>query len=193
VLVAGCLIALLGGCGLLGGDAPTGDGSSAAAGGAEGDSWVVVERGTVTPSATPASAARPTATPAFSFAPLSTASVPPSVDGDCGTVKQTSPLSSLDVEPGAGTAVVTWFRDNNPSTVEYRLTAIPQAIGSGQQPDLEWVSVAPGAGCRTVTATVNGLDRSAPYVFSLDAVSTNYNADGNRTATIARSQVVYTS
>jgi hypothetical protein len=182
---------LTGGCGLTG--ASSGAGAEAAAD-RPSDSWVVVARGTATPSASALAGVSPTASPLPTLPAVPTPATPTaSSPATCDANPRTSPLAGLTVQPGAGTAVVTWYHGGDPAMVEYRLTALPQRIVQGSQPDLAWQSIAAGTGCRTVTATVTGLDRAAPYVFSLDAVRTNHNSDGTRTSTVARSSVVHTS
>jgi hypothetical protein len=99
-------------------------------------------------------------------------------------------INGLDVEPGRGRATVSWYHAGDASLQSYRLVAVAQRLIAGAQPEPAWQSIEAGAGCREMTATVTGLDSGAPYVFSLDAVTTNRTSDGTRSVLIARSQVV---
>ena len=191
VLAIGVVLALFTGWAVFFAD--LGDNAAAgAAPGDEGESWIVVDQGRRVASASPRPAGSPSPSPSFTFAPQATPTAAPSPTGACEGVLTFGQIAGLTVEAGAGTATVSWFNPGDPDLVEYKLTAIPQVLVTGQQPELVWETVAPGAPCRTLTATVTGLDRNAPYMFSVDAVSKAYNSDGNRTVTVARSGVTYT-
>jgi hypothetical protein len=193
VLVLGVVLALFTGWTVFFGGKAGGDASATAASG-DGQSWVVVKQGQPVASAGLRTVSSPSPTPTLALpataAPGGTA---PSSAAPCTGVQQTGQLGGLTVVPGPGTATVTWYNPGDPALVEYELTAMPQIIVSGAQPSLRWQPIKPGAGCRMMTATVTGLSRGAPYVFSLDVVSRNYNADGNRTVTVARSTVIETT
>lgn len=194
VLVIGVVLALFTGWAVFFTDlgTTTDDPAAGAADGAS-SSWVVVDQGTPLVSSSPRPAGSPSASPTVMMPVQRTGTATPGPSGDCSGQPTGGKLGGLTVEPGAGTADVTWYNPGDPSLVEYRLTAMPQIIVTGQQPDLDWQTVEPGEPCREITVTVTGLDREAPYMFSLDAVSKAYNTDGNRTTTIARSLVVYTT
>jgi hypothetical protein len=102
-------------------------------------------------------------------------------------------ITGLAVTERAGTAVVRWFNVGGDNVTSYRLTAIPQTLVSGKQPDLVWQTITPTTPCTYMTASVQGLKRNAPYVFSLDVVLDRVASDGTHSATIARSGVLYTS
>lgn len=191
VLVAAATAGVLSGCGMLG--LSTKPGTGDAPEGGDADSWIVVSEGAVQPSGAARRGGSYSPSPLPGFLPLPSGSASPMASPYCAPTQRSSPLTGLSVEPGPGSAVVSWYHADEPTLVEYRLTPIPQSIVGGSQPDLAWTSVLPGAGCRTISVTVTDLDRNTPYIFSLDAVSTNYNADGNRTATVARSLVVSTT
>jgi hypothetical protein len=192
VLVAGSAVALLSGCSALGISAAEDGGAQVSTGKGSTNSWVLVSQGARRPSAAPGGGATPSATPLLTLRPTTTGAMPSAMGTPaCAGNEQLGGIAGLAVKPGAGSATVTWYNPGDPRLVQYRLTAIPQNLVGGSQPDLTWQEIAPGAGCRTMTATVTGLTSGAPYVFSLDAVLTNYDTDGNRTATIARSLVVY--
>jgi hypothetical protein len=185
---------LLGGCGVVPGF-PAGSPATSptAAAAASGPSWVVVSQGSVAPSAT--AKGRPSPTPSTGgFLPRRTPGPTPTPHQTCSdpTVK-VGVINGLAETERAGTATVRWFNIGGDNVVSYRLTAIPQALVSGKQPDLRWQSISPGKACTYMTAVVTGLVRNAPYVLSLDAVLSHTNADGARAATVARSGVFYTT
>jgi hypothetical protein len=182
---------VLASCNLL----PGWSGASPGAGGGprpSGASWVVVAQGKA--SASP-SARAVSPSPAMSVG-VPVAVVPRGLAGtprpDCVGVQRIGQINGLTVTPGAGSAAVSWLNPGGSNLVEYRLTAIPQRLVTGHQPALKWQTVAPGAPCAPMTASVAGLARRAPYVFSLDVVVTGLSGNGVRTSTVGRSQVVYT-
>ncbi len=197
VLLVGVLLALFTGWTVFFGGAGRSGGAADRGGQLVGDerSWIVVDEGAVVASASPGRVRRasPSPTVALPAAEPPAPAPAPASAAPCTGSRPAGQLAGLTVEPGPGTATVSWYNHGDPKLVEYRLTPIPQVIVAGFQPELQWTSIAPGAGCRDMTATLTGLDRDAPYVFSLDAVSANYNADGVRTVTVARSVVVYTT
>jgi hypothetical protein len=108
-----------------------------------------------------------------------------------GTIR-TGTIAPLTVDAGPGTAKVSWYHPGDTSVVTYRLTSISQRLVVGRQAELRWQEIKPGKGCSTLTATVTGLDRRTPYVFSLDVVRTVTWDDVTRAATIARSGAITT-
>jgi hypothetical protein len=195
VLLVGVLLALFTGWTVFFADAGhTGDAADRG-GQPDGDdrSWIVVDEGAAVPSATPRRVRSAGPSPTVALPVAEPPAPAPSATAPCVGSRPAGQLAGLTVEPGPGTATVSWYNHGDPMLVEFRLTPIPQVILAGYQPELQWTAIAPGAGCREMTATLTGLDREAPYVFSLDAVSRNYNADGVRTVTVARSVVVYTT
>ncbi|WP_229076224.1 hypothetical protein [Actinoplanes sp. DH11] len=169
---------LLGGCAALGlGDGP---GSSAADGNA-GEPWIEVAAGAATPSPVPTRGkAAATAEPAVST---------PAPDPACTKIwPRTEPvLIPVEVTPGAGSLKVEWPRQYDS---DYRVTAVPQELVSGPQPEPEWQAVAPGTGC-SVSTTITGLIPGAAYIVWLDAPNTGYDTDGTRHLYSGRSGVVY--
>lgn len=194
VLVAGSALAALSGCSAIG-LSTSADGSTDAATGATSNSksWTLVSAGARTPTPGAIAGYSPSPTPTFKLVPLPTASPSGSATGGCSGSQPLGRLAGLDVTPATTSARVTWPDIGDPTLVQYRLTAIAQDIVGGSQADLTWVEVEPTTRCATLTATISGLTSGRPYIFSLDAVLKNYNSDGNRTSTIARSLVVYTS
>lgn len=182
------LVVLLGGCdipGLASSAKPAATPSPSA-----GDSWILVERGRRSPTPVPVATRRPTQdalpplpTPATAL-PAGTPT-PPCI----GTVPQ-GPPAGLTVVPGAGSATVSWYHVGDPGLVSFRLAAVPQRLVTGAQADPRWQTIPAGAGCRTMSATVTGLERDSPYIFWLDAVTRRYSGDGDRDITVARSGVV---
>jgi hypothetical protein len=171
----------LGGCGLLGLDAPTAaPGSAASATPDAGGDWIVVAPGSATPSPVPTrGGSRPPALPPVSFLP-----VEPSCAKDW-TVNP--PLIPIEVVPGPGRLTVTWPRQYQS---DYRITAVKQPLNSGNQPDYTWQRVPAGTGC-TITATISGLKTGVPYIVWLDAPNSGHEVDGTRHPYSGRSGVVY--
>jgi len=158
-----------------------------------GSPWVLVMTGSATPSPGPSGA---TVTPspfATGFLPIASTSpaAAPSATG-CPPPDAAQAISGATVVPRPTSAAVTWYNPGGDNLVEYRVTAIGQDLRPGQQRDVGWTVVTPGAACAFMTATVTGLDRSTDYVFSVDAVTTGYGRAGTSAATVARSGVVRT-
>ncbi|GAA3269518.1 hypothetical protein Dvina_10160 [Dactylosporangium vinaceum] len=93
---------------------------------------------------------------------------------DCMGVYRQGVVNGADVTPAATSAVVSWWNIGDPSLVEYRLAAVPQRLYQGPQPAWVWQTVARGAGCSRVSATVTGLTSGDPYVFVVHAVLKKY-------------------
>ncbi len=102
-------------------------------------------------------------------------------------------MAELEVTPGPGTANVAWYHSGDTSVVGYRLTAISQILPDGEQPELRWQEVAAPEGCTKVVATVTALERTTPYVFTLDAVRVTAFGDTVRSPVVARSSIVSTN
>jgi hypothetical protein len=173
----------LAGCSALGLDssATPSTGTSTAPGPVSGAGWVVVTDGSATPSPgiSYGSGTPKPALPPVSFLP---------VDPACAekwTVDRV--LIPMTIVPGAGSLTVTWPRQYDSN---YRITAVPQPLVSGNQPVYTWQDVAAGTGC-TVTATISGLKPGKPYVVWLDAPNTGYERDGTRHPYSGESGVVY--
>jgi hypothetical protein len=172
---------VLGGCGALGAGTPATPGASASATpGLGGDGWIVVATGAPTPTPSIAGVgSRAPMLPAFTFVP---------VDPACAqTWDINAVLIPMTLVAAKGSLTVTWPRqwDSN-----YRITAVPQPLVSGNQPAYPWQNIAPGSGC-TVSATIRGLKSGKPYVVWLDAPNTGYERDGTRHPYSGRSGVVY--
>lgn len=181
------LVVLLAGC-----DVPGfGPGSAAMPSPSPGstDSWIVVAGGTPAPSPSPA-VGRPVASP--SPTPMRPAAVAPAAEPEpaCTGTSQPGQLNGLTVVPGTGSATVSWYHAGDPALVGYRLAAVPQRLRAGGQAAPDWRQVPPGAPCRTVTSTIDGLTPGEPYIFWLDQVSTSHVGAGERDVSIARSGVI---
>jgi hypothetical protein len=173
----------LAGCSALGleSSATPATGTSTAPGPVSGAGWVVVTNGSATP--TPG-ATRGTGTPKPALPPVSFLPVDP----ECAKKWTVDPvLIPMTIVPGAGSLTVTWPRQYDSN---YRLTAVPQPLVSGNQPAHTWQNVAAGTGC-TVTATISGLKSGKPYVVWLDAPNTGHERDGTRHPYSGKSGVVY--
>ena len=168
-VIAAALVVLpaLTGCGALGlGSTPNATSSADPAG--DGDSWVVVQQGSATPSAVPT---RGTASPTASASFLGTPPAGCPDDRSAGPV-----LIPLTTAVGSGSITASWRRQGDSS---YRIAAVPQELVGGEQPAVGWQPVtAPRSGC-TVTATVRGLTPGKPYVIWMDAPGTGFEPDGS--------------
>jgi hypothetical protein len=187
----------LSGCSVLGLGSSSGpSGSSAGGSPSPGASWLVVARGSATPSPRPS---YPTVspTPGVSSGFLPIVGVP----APTGTPTQTcspntfnfSKIGPADVTAGTTSAVVSWYNVGGYNLVQFRLTAISQDPKNGAQRDVGWVTVAPTIPCGQMSATITGLDRRTGYVFSVDAVVKRRSGDGTHAATVARSAVTRTA
>lgn len=159
-----------------------------------GSPWVVTIEGSATPSPAPSGATvTPSAFPTgFLPLPSTSATATPTPSAGC-TPDQSHGIAGATVVPGSTSAAVTFWNPGGSDLVEYRVTAISQDVAVGQQRDVGWTVLTPGAGCAFLTATVTGLDPRTDYVFSVDAVRTKLGRDGTRAATVARSFVVRTT
>ncbi|MGK5680458.1 hypothetical protein [Actinoplanes sp. URMC 104] len=146
-----------------------------------GDSWVTVKPGSATPSA-PArrGGSLPPALPPVSFMPLSSECAN-AWNEDVGMV-----FIPLSVTPGPRSLRVQW---PNRYGKRYRVTAVPQELVSGAQPEPVWQTVTTGGEC-TGSATITGLVSGAPYVVWLDAPDTPRDVDNSRSLYSGRSGVV---
>ncbi len=181
------LAPLLGGCGT---DKP----AAAAGPTAAGEPWVIVSAGSATPSPSPS---RGTATPsAFptGFLPLAVTPPAPMPSPSCDPAYPLAlKINGATAVTGPTSGTVTWWNPGGDSLVEYRVTAIGQDLAAGEQRDVGWTVVTPGDSCGFLSATVTGLDRQTPYVFSVDAVTTLRERDGTYARTVARTLPVTTS
>jgi hypothetical protein len=168
----------LGGCG----DSSTPDTSASSAAAAAGGPWLVVNTGSATPSVKPSvsGSLRP-ALPPVSFMPTTGAGCAISWPDTIGQV-----LIPMVVTPGAGSFKVTW--PNRFGNV-YRLTAVPQALVSGAQPEPTWQTVNTGAECEA-SATISGLTSGKAYIVWLDAPNTPRGLDGSRSLYSGKSGVL---
>ncbi|MEU4423669.1 hypothetical protein AB0F81_23825 [Actinoplanes sp. NPDC024001] len=169
----------LGGCAALGLDDST-TGSSAAE--QAGEPFMMVEEGEATPSQTPSRGRAPSPTPE------ATAALP-SPDPSCTKIwpRTEKVMIPVEVTPGAGSLKVEWPTQYDS---DYRVTAVPQALVSGRQPEPTWQRVAAGTGC-SVTATITGLESGAAYIVWLDAPNSGHERDGTRHLYSGRSGIVY--
>jgi hypothetical protein len=171
----------LSGCGPLGPGGSATPSPSASPGPGSGAGWVVVTKGSPTPSAgLPHATGSPSpALPPVSFLPVDRSCTP---GWDLAAVQ-----IPLTVTPGAGKLTVSWPRQWDSG---YRITAVPQPLVSGYQPTTTWQTVPAGTGC-TVTATITGLTSGKPYIVWLDAPGTGAERDGSRHPYSGSSGVVY--
>ncbi|AEV81467.1 hypothetical protein ACWT_0455 [Actinoplanes sp. SE50] len=146
-----------------------------------GATWHLLTTGSPTPSPTPS---RLTARPS---APGLGASVSPFPSCTKTFTATEAVLIPVDVTPIAGGFKVEWPRQYGSN---YRVTAVPQKLVLGAQPEPSWKNVPPGTGC-TVSTTITGLVPGAAYIVWLDAPNTGYERDGTRHLYSGRSGVVY--
>ncbi len=148
---------------------------------AAGPAWVTVKPGSATPSPVTTFSGSPKAgLPPVSFLPTSSACAVAWSD-DIGQV-----LIPLLVTPAAGSLQVQW---PNRYGNRYRVTAVPQALVSGAQPEPMWKTVNTGAEC-TGSATITGLKSGAAYIVWLDAPDTPRGLDNSRGLYSGRSGIV---
>jgi hypothetical protein len=187
---------LLSGCGVVGLSASGDGGSDAAAAGAppSAPGWVVVSRGSATPSARPGYPAASPTPLASGFLPLGTPTPTRTPVSTCSpNLFDFSKIGPADVVPGRTSAVVSWYNVGGYNLVQFRLTATSQDPVGGKQRDVGWLVVEPGRPCGWMSATVTGLDRRTGYMFTVDAVVHRRSGDGTHAATVARSLVVSTT
>ena len=147
---------------------------------AGGEQWGVVEPGRPTPSpAQQFSGSLKPALPPVSFLPTT----------DSCTVawpEQEAVLIPMVVTPGAGSFTVQW---PNRYGDTYRLTAVPQDLITGEQPEPVWQTIKTGAECE-VTATISGLTSGRAYIVWLDAPNTPRRVDGSRSLYSGKTKVL---
>jgi hypothetical protein len=174
---------MLGGCGSKGADSATAEPAP------NGSSFVLVANGKATPSPAPSQAGG-TASPFSSgFLPLPPNTSPaatPTPSAAC-VDKARGQINYATAVTSATSANVTWYNPGGNDLTEFRITAIAQNLANGQQRDVGWTVMTPGATCGFMTGTLTGLDRKTYYVFSVDAVRRNLGKDGTRAETTARS------
>ena len=158
-----------------------------------GPDWIVVAEGSATPS--PA-VKRGVASPSPSAtipAAAGTGSPTPAPSGSgCATGSfKSGQINGATVTPDTTSAVVTWMHPGGTTVIDYRVTAITQALKPGQQTEVGFTTAVPD-GCGMMSAVVNGLEPGTPYVFSVDGVFPRQEMDGTYTRTVARSRVVST-
>jgi hypothetical protein len=143
---------------------------------------VMAETGQRTPSPAPKkyAAVTPSADPSLAM---------PTPDPSCTKLwpRTEKVLIPLEVTVGAGSVKVEWPRQG---TSNYRVTAVPQELVTGPQPESAWKNVPAGTGC-TITTTITGLTSGKPYIVWLDAPNTGAEVDGTRHLYSGRSRVVY--
>jgi hypothetical protein len=168
----------LGGCAAFGLDDPAAGDSTTAA---EGRQWIVVDAGKATPSPGETTG-KAVPTPEVSLSM-------PAPDPSCTKLwPRTEPVMiPVEVRPGAGSLTVEWPTQG---LSDYRVTAVPQPLVVGAQPEPEWIPVPPGKGC-SVSYTITGLIPGGAYIVWLDAPNTGRELDGTRRLYSGRSNVVY--
>jgi len=144
--------------------------------------WVLFDSGSPTPSARRSwyTGSRPAGLPPVSYLPTDSASC------TIGWPDSGQVLIPMNITPVAGGFKIEW-----PSAYGsyYRITAVPQGLVAGPQPEPSWATVNAGSGC-TVTTTITGLTSGAPYIIWLDAPDTPRGADGARSLYSGKSGVV---
>jgi hypothetical protein len=186
---------LLSGCGVLGGGSVSGGGTASAAGApSAGPGWVVVSRGSATPSARPSYPATSPTPVAGGFLPLGPPTPTRTPISTCSpNLFDFSKIGPADVVPGRTSAVVSWYNVGGYNLVQFRVTATSQDPVGGKQRDVGWLVVPPNRPCGWMSATITGLERRTGYMFSVDAVVHRRSGDGTHAATVARSLVTYTT
>ncbi|GAA2619185.1 hypothetical protein [Paractinoplanes durhamensis] len=169
----------LGGCS--GNATPSAAGTGSASPTPTNGPWVRVESGSPTATPSTGSTFSPrSALPAVSFLPTT---------GACGIAWPDNiglVLIPMVITPISGGFKVDW-----PSKYGsyYRITAVPQGLVTGAQPEPTWQTVQAGANC-TVSATITGLTSGAPYIIWLDAPDTPKGVEGTRSLYSGKSNVV---
>ena len=177
LLTLAALPLALGGCGSAGTPMPGWPSGTPAP---AGTPWIVTVSGSATPSPSMSGGgSRRPALPPVSFL---------AAGPDCAQYwRMGDVLIPLQVTAAKGALVVTWPRQYGSN---YRITAVPQRLVSGNQPANTWQNVAPGTGC-TMSATITGLTSGRPYIVWLDAPNTGFERDGTRHLYSGRSAVVF--
>ena len=184
---------LLSGCSVL--DTLTGGGSSGGGSATpqpSGSPWIVVASGSATSSPTPSRRTSSPTAPAGFLRPPSPTPAPTASPTCATTTYDFWHISSLTVTPGTTSAKVSWYNVGGYIPVQFRLTAISQRLVPGNQRAAGWATITPPTQCGQVSATITGLSRKTPYVFSVDAVRQRISGDGTQATTIVRSGPVYT-
>ncbi|SDT72069.1 hypothetical protein [Actinoplanes derwentensis] len=173
----------LGGCAALSmnGSGSGGDGAGTTA--ELGKPWILVDQGKATP-APSTTTGKPTVSPSISV------SATPTPDPGCTKLWPRTDwrvFIPIEVTVGTGSVKIEWPTQYDSN---YRVTAVPQQLISGAQPEPTWKAVAAGTGC-TMTTTITGLTSGAPYIVWLDAPNTGRDVDGTRHLYSGRSGVIY--
>jgi hypothetical protein len=177
IALSGALLALaLGGCG---GGSPTATASPSP--NATTGPWVLFNSGspTTTPGRNSTFSPR-SGLPPVSFLPTSSACAIAWPD-NVGQV-----LIPMVITPIARGFTVQWPAKYGSY---YRITAVPQDLVVGPQPEPSWQTVQAGGNC-TVSATITGLTSGAAYIIWLDAPDTPRDAEGARSLYSGKSGVV---
>jgi hypothetical protein len=181
LLALAALPVALGGCSALGLGGSGGSPAPSASPAPSGTPWMMYAGGSATPSPSVSRwAGTPSAALPFSFLPTAPACT-------ATFTRIEAVLIPLTVTPGKGSLKVTWPRQYNSN---YLVTAVPQPLITGNQPNYTWQNVAPAGGCM-VSATISGLKSGKPYIVWLDAPNTGFERDGTRHLYSGRSSVVY--
>lgn len=174
-------LALLTGCG--GGSAtPTASPApgAGAGGGANTEPWVRVEPGKAVSSAPVYFTGSPPAgLPPVSYLPT------PSPTCQSWPLQE-AVLIPMQLTVGAGSIAVSW---PNRFGNLYRVTAVPQDLVTGAQPDPVWKTVSTGTEC-TASTTITGLTPGRAYIVWLDAPNTPRKRDGSRDLYSGKSGIV---
>ncbi len=168
-------------CALVSGGCSGGGETTATPSPSPGGTWSLLLSGSATPSPTPSRGS-------FSPTPAATASLPSPIPSCTKLWPRTDPvLIPIVVTAIAGGFRVEWPRQYDSN---YRVTAVPQKLISGAQPEPTWKDVPAGTGC-TISTTLTGLIAGEPYIVWLDAPNSGYEIDGTRHLYSGRSRVVY--
>jgi hypothetical protein len=114
------------------------------------------------------------------------------IPSPCG-YRQPGGIDGVTTVPGPGTLTVTWWHPGDPTVRSYRVAAVSQQLRYGPQPEPNWVTLTPTAGCRAMTATLTGLARGSAYVVWVDAVSKTPLGTVTEELMVGRSSVVTTT
>jgi len=161
-------LVLLTGCG---GGSATPNASATPGPAANGEPWVVVETGKAVAS-TPVwfTGSPPPGLPPVSYLPTTSPAC------EAQWPQQDAVLIPMQLTVGTGSIAVQW---PNRYGNTYRVTAVPQDLVSGPQPEPNWKTITTGAEC-TASTTITGLDSGRAYIVWLDAPDTPRKLDGSR-------------
>jgi hypothetical protein len=112
--------------------------------------------------------------------------LPTSESCKIGWPEQDQVLIPMIVTPGTASLTVQW---PNHFGNTYRVTAVPQTLVAGAQPEPSWQTVTTGTEC-DATATITGLESGQAYIVWLDAPNTPRRRDGSRSLYSGKSAVV---